>query len=57
MERTRLIYAAVGASAAQAQDYYLVGFSPDPAALASPGAYRHVTVRVTRPGARVSARG
>jgi VWFA-related protein len=42
--------------AAQTQDYYLVGFSPAPAALTSPGAYRHVEVRVTRPGAHVSAR-
>ena len=40
----------------QAQDYYLVGFAPSEAALASRGAYRRVSVRVTRPGARVSAR-
>lgn len=40
----------------QAQDYYLVGFTPAAAALASPGRYRQVSVRVSRPGARVSAR-
>jgi hypothetical protein len=40
----------------QAQDYYLVGFTPSAAALANRGAYRRVTVRVTRPGAHVSAR-
>ncbi|MGH9408783.1 MAG: VWA domain-containing protein [Vicinamibacterales bacterium] len=40
----------------QAQDYYLVGFTPSAAARADRGSYRRVTVRVTRPGARVSAR-
>lgn len=40
----------------QAQDYYLIGFTPAAAALASPGQYRPVSVRVSRPGARVSAR-
>jgi hypothetical protein len=40
----------------QAQDYYLVGFTPSAAALAARGDYRRVSVRVTRPGARVSAR-
>src|SRR5262249_39351345 len=42
--------------AAQTQDYYLVGFTPSAAAIGSPGSYRRVTVRVKRPGARVSAR-
>lgn len=39
-----------------AQDYYLVGFAPAPAARAEPGRYRRVTVTVQRPGVRVSAR-
>ena len=39
-----------------AQDYYLLGFTPSAAALASRGEYRRVTVKVTRPGAHVSAR-
>src|SRR5437868_11301624 len=47
---------ALARIAEQTQDYYLVGFSPSAAALASPGAYRRVSVRVKRPGARVSAR-
>ncbi len=47
---------ALARVAAQTQDYYLVGFTPSAAATASPGSYRRVTVRVTRPGARVSAR-
>jgi hypothetical protein len=40
----------------QAQDYYLVGFTPSDEARAARGKYRRVNVRVTRPGARVSAR-
>jgi VWFA-related protein len=40
----------------QAQDYYLVGFVPSVAAAAARGQYRRVSVRVTRPGAHVSAR-
>ena len=39
-----------------AQDYYLLGFTPSAAALAARGEYRRVTVKVTRPGAHVSAR-
>lgn len=42
--------------AEQGQDYYLVGFTPSAAAQSSRGGYRRVDVRVTRPGARVSAR-
>src|SRR5262249_48509369 len=48
--------AALARIAEQTQDYYLVGFSPSAAAAASPGSYRRVSVRVKRPGARVSAR-
>ncbi|HEY0873114.1 MAG TPA: VWA domain-containing protein, partial [Vicinamibacterales bacterium] len=42
--------------AEQTQDYYLLGFTPSEQALASRGKYRRVDVKVTRPGARVSAR-
>ena len=42
--------------AEQAQDYYLVGFAPSAEAKLQRGKYRRVTVKVTRPGARVSAR-
>jgi len=48
--------AALDRIADQSQDYYLVGFTPSDAALASRGRYRRVTVRVTRSGAKVSAR-
>ena len=47
---------ALGRIADQAQDYYLVGFTPSAAALSAKGQYRRVTVKVTRPGATVSAR-
>ena len=47
---------ALAKIADQAQDYYVVGFTPSAAALASRGDYRRVTVRVKRPGATVSAR-
>jgi VWFA-related protein len=47
---------ALAQVAEQTQDYYLVGFAPSAAATAAPGAYRRVTVRVKRPGARISAR-
>lgn len=40
----------------QAQNYYIVGFTPSAAALAARGEYRRISVRVTRAGARVSAR-
>ena len=42
--------------AEQAQDYYLVGFTPSSEAKLQRGKYQRVTVKVTRPGARVSAR-
>ena len=48
--------AAINRIADQAQDYYLVGFTPSAAALSNRGQYRRVSVRVKRPGARVSAR-
>ena len=40
----------------QSQDYYIAGFLPSEKALADRGSYRRVQVRVTRAGARVSAR-
>ncbi|HEY0872531.1 MAG TPA: VWA domain-containing protein, partial [Vicinamibacterales bacterium] len=48
--------AALDQIADQTQDYYLLGFTPSEQALASRGKYRRVDVKVTRPGARVSAR-
>jgi VWFA-related protein len=42
--------------ASQSEGYYLVGFEPSAEALADRRAYRRITVNVTRPGARVSAR-
>lgn len=48
--------AALARLADQAQDYYLVGFTPSAAALAARGQYRRISVRVARAGARVSAR-
>ncbi len=47
---------ALGAIADQAQDYYLVGFTPSGKARDSRGQYQRVTIRTTRPGAKVSAR-
>jgi VWFA-related protein len=47
---------ALNQIAAQAQDYYLVGFAPSAEAKMQRGQYRRVSIRVTRPGARVSAR-
>ncbi len=47
---------AINRIADQAQDYYLVGFTPSAAALSARGRYRRVSVRVKRPGAQVSAR-
>jgi VWFA-related protein len=47
---------ALGRIADQAQDYYLVGFTPSNAALSARGQYRRVSVRVKRQGAHVSAR-
>ena len=42
--------------AEQAQDYYLLGFASSEAAKAIRGQYQRVSVKVKRPGARVSAR-
>lgn len=47
---------ALDALADQAQDYYLVGFTPSDEARLDRRKYRRVTVRVKRPSARVSAR-
>lgn len=55
-DATSHLDASLNRLADQAQDYYLVGFTPSAAALASRGNYRRVSVRVTRPGAHVSAR-
>ena len=47
---------ALNTIADQAQDYYLVGFTPSEEARLNRGDYKRVTVRTTRPGAQVSAR-
>ena len=47
---------ALNRIADQAREYYLVGFTPSEQALTRRGAYRRMTVRTTRPGARVSTR-
>ena len=47
---------ALDTLADQAQEYYLVGFTPSEDAQANRGKYRRVTVEVNRSGARVSAR-
>jgi VWFA-related protein len=47
---------ALNRIAEQAQDYYLLGFTPSEEARLNRGKYRRVNVKVTRPGARVSAR-
>jgi VWFA-related protein len=47
---------ALDTLADQAQEYYLVGFTPSEDAQANRGKYRRVTVKVKRSGARVSAR-
>ena len=48
--------AALGKIADQAQDYYMIGFTPSAAALSARGQYRRVSVRAKRAGAQVSAR-
>jgi VWFA-related protein len=48
--------AALTRLADQAQDYYIAGFLPSEKALAARGSYQHVTVRMKRAGARVTAR-
>jgi VWFA-related protein len=47
---------ALDALADQAQEYYLVGFVPSEDARLNRGKYRRVTIKVSRSGARVSAR-
>jgi VWFA-related protein len=56
LDATSHLDASLNRIADQAQDYYLVGFTPSAAALAARGDYRRVSVRVKRPGAHVSAR-
>jgi VWFA-related protein len=53
---TSRLDAALTRIANQAQDYYIAGFLPSERALADRGSYHRVQVRVSRPGARVSAR-
>jgi VWFA-related protein len=48
--------AALDRLATQSLGYYLVGFEPSAEALAARGSYRRVSVKIARPGARVSAR-
>lgn len=47
---------ALASIADQSQDYYIVGFAPRVDVSSGRSTYRRVSVRVTRPGARVSAR-
>ncbi|MDQ3170769.1 MAG: VWA domain-containing protein [Acidobacteriota bacterium] len=47
---------ALNTIANQAQDYYLVGFTPSERARSSRGKYQRLSVRTSRPGARASAR-
>ena len=47
---------ALNRIADQAQDYYLVGFAPSEAARLNRGKYHRVSIKVSRPGAVVSAR-
>ncbi len=53
---TRRLDTALERIAGRAGDYYIVGFEPASGGTADPERYRRVTVRVTRPGARVSTR-
>ena len=55
-DATSRLDATLARIADQAQDYYVAGFLPSDKALAQRGSYRRVTVRVKRPGARISAR-
>ena len=48
--------AALNQIADQSQDYYLIGFAPSAEAVLRRGQYQRVSIQVTRPGARVSAR-
>jgi len=56
VDATSHLDAALARIADQAQDYYVVGFTPTAAAIAARGDYRRVSIRVKRPGATVSAR-
>ena len=47
---------ALNAIADQGQDYYLIGFTPSAEAQQRRGNYRRLSVRTSRPGARVSTR-
>ena len=47
---------ALDSLGATAPDYYVIGFPASSDALAAPHTYRHVSVRVLRPGVRVSTR-
>ena len=47
---------ALNTIANQAQDYYLIGFTPSERARSSRGKYQRLSVRTSRPGARASAR-
>ena len=55
-DATSQLDTALARIADQSQDYYIAGFVPSDEALAQRGSYRRVTVRIKRPGARVSAR-
>ena len=47
---------ALNTIADQAQDYYLVGFTPSDKARLNRGDYQRIEIRTTRPGAQASAR-
>jgi VWFA-related protein len=53
---TSRIDSTLSAIASQSEDYYIVGFEPDPEALKDRSRYRRVTVRTARSGARASTR-
>jgi VWFA-related protein len=56
VDASRRVGEALDRIAEQAQDYYLIGFTPSDRARERRGDYRRVTVRSTRPGVRISAR-
>ena len=55
-DATNQLDTMLGRIATQAEDYYIVGFEPDPRALKERGRYRRVTVRTSRSGATASTR-